>query len=305
VIDRNTVLILGAGASCHAGFPLGNGLRELICEHLPRRDRHMAVLNSMNECSAKIEPFRERFANSGQLSIDAFLSKQPAELLDVGKAIIAACLIPTEKLDLIQGYTPKPNWYHYLLHRLTDQVSKSQFEQNRLAIITLNYDRSLEYFLYQTLQATYAVTAEEASDMVRSIPIVHVHGQLGRPHFLFDDGRPYEDHVNKQSLRTCIQDIKIVHEASNDSNEFIMARSILEQAKVICFLGFGYHDTILDRLNLGQDIVYGREFFACMTNLGDARRKRLHRRLGGYANLTLGRDDQGALEFLRQYPVLE
>jgi hypothetical protein len=110
---------------------------------------------------------------------------------------------------------------------------------------------------------------------------------------------------NGKSLRICMKEIKIVHEARNDSEEFEQARSLWKAAQVICFLGFGYDDTTLNRLELDQTTIDRRQLFACMTKLGDARRKRVFKRFDGYAKLTLGPENQDAQEFLKQQPVLE
>jgi hypothetical protein len=74
VILNPTVLILGAGASAHLGFPLGKALGNSIATNLadPRNPQFKQLL-ALDFSADLIEQFRESYIHSGKPSIDAFL----------------------------------------------------------------------------------------------------------------------------------------------------------------------------------------------------------------------------------------
>jgi hypothetical protein len=152
VITTPTVLVLGAGASYPYGFPTAKGLKELICDAFASPTTRATLLLSDESDDLKYSPpsaeeffqFREAFLKSGQPSVDAFLEHRP-NFLRVGKLAIAHCLIPFE--DEAKLYRPDlsrgGNWYEYLSVKLSS--SFEQFGDNKLSIITFNYDRSVEH----------------------------------------------------------------------------------------------------------------------------------------------------------------
>ena len=184
MITTPTVLVLGAGASYPYGFPTGVDLKRLICEQFSTtRAVASQLLGCLNPEGTKFAPdefskFREAFLKSGQPSVDAFLERRP-EFLDVGKLAIAFCLMPFEKEENL--YYPDPSrggdWYEYLSVKLNS--SFEEFGQNRLSIITFNYDRSLEQYLLNSLINLHGKTRDECAEALAQIPIVHVYGQLG------------------------------------------------------------------------------------------------------------------------------
>ena len=54
-----------------------------------------------------------------------------------------------------------------------------EFGNNKLSIVTFNYDRSLEHYLLNSLMTLHGKTRDECAQALKKIPIVHVYGQLG------------------------------------------------------------------------------------------------------------------------------
>lgn len=48
---------------------------------------------------------------------------------------------------------------------------------NKIKVVTLNYDRSFEYFMFNALKNTYNEDSQKIYDYVDSI-IIHLHGKL-------------------------------------------------------------------------------------------------------------------------------
>jgi hypothetical protein len=82
---------------------------------------------------------------------------------------------------------------------------------------------------------------------------VHLFGQLGELPPLSSDGLgiPYDSPVAVEHLGKAASGIKIIHEAT-DKEPFKQAHELLRNATRVCFLGFGYDQTNMQRL-LGYD----------------------------------------------------
>jgi hypothetical protein len=175
-------LVLGAGASYPYNFPTAEELKGLICATLPNPTAISGRLRGdyPDYSAEKFFEFREAFLKSGQPSVDAFLERRP-NFLGVGKFAIAYCLIPFEDEDKL--YRPNPSrggdWYEHLSDKLNS--SFEDFGRNKLAIITFNYDRSLEHYLLNSLHYLHGKPFDECAIALAQIPIIHIYGQLGEP----------------------------------------------------------------------------------------------------------------------------
>lgn len=131
MITEDTVLVLGAGASWPYGLPTASELKEYILRYLNEYNlkdgTHRAVdaLIRFGYVPLELEKFREDFFISQQASIDAFLENQP-DYLELGVRVIAAFLIPREKLESLHEDVRGPeasrsddwHWYQYLFQRM-------------------------------------------------------------------------------------------------------------------------------------------------------------------------------------------
>lgn len=245
MISRPTVLILGAGASAEYGFPLGRGLRDRIC-CLPDSAAARAIADLGYE-REEFRKFIQTLRHSGYTSVDWFLEDHP-EFTEVGKVAIAAALIPLENPDrLFPPGAPTGHWYELLLNKLYS--SDGAFNGSPLSIVTFNYDRSLEHYLFRVLE-TRSGAADRAVDALACLEIVHVHGRLGGLYPLVGDGRPYLPQISSDEIRTAADQIIVIGKASGDTMEFERARALLFEAERIIFLGFGFHPLSVHRLGV-------------------------------------------------------
>ena len=152
MIEHPTVLVLGAGASCPLGFPTGRELLEQIVsatDHPPSNSLGKLLLGCGFD-GEKITDFGKTLSFSQQNSVDAFLEHRSEEYLAIGKTAIAGALSPYETMGSL---TKNGEWYRYLFSHL--KGSFNDFDKNQLAIITFNYDRSIEQFLYLAVRHSY------------------------------------------------------------------------------------------------------------------------------------------------------
>ena len=253
MITKPTTLILGAGASQPFGFPTGYGLFKSVLAILNRHENPVSEkwFEWMGHGVEKIDEFRNCLLKSGKSSVDAFLEHRQ-EFIPIGKAAMAISLIARESEKKLFQHEEQ-SWYHYLFNKLNTKFD--EFGKNKLSILTFNYDRSLEHFLFSGLRHAYGKPDVECAAMLREIPIIHLHGTIGNlPHF----GKPcraYDETLNPETLKLATEGIKIVHEGIED--DFTVAKQILSESTYICFLGFGYLPLNLRRLSMHNLALYG------------------------------------------------
>lgn len=261
MIKEPTVLILGAGASMPFGFPSGPKLVEIICNTLRSIDGKIGtdLWTNLYSCGFRIEQITE-FANalhmSGYQSIDSFLERRP-EYQNIGKSAIAAAIMPLERTETLFAATTcdsKPNWYKYLYNQM--DCPFEHFGENKLSIITFNYDRSVETFLYNCLKHSHGKSDAECANQLNKLKIIHVHGQIG--YLSWQDSKhciPYDSQKDKGPFRgsgyqvlDARENIKIIYENKDSDPQFIEAKELIRKAKAVHFMGFGYHQTSMRRL---------------------------------------------------------
>jgi len=249
VITKPTVLVLGAGASVDYGYPSGKALKQQVINAIgdaltPEHGR----LVELGHDREQIESFREALRYSGKPSVDAFLEYR-SEYVDIGKKAMAQVLIRHESKPSL--FSANSDWYEYLYGRLGAPFDR--FHLNTLSVVTFNYDRSLEAFLFEALRNSYGKASAEVALMLRAIEIVHVHGQLGSLPWDEKPGRDYTPTQDPREIRIAAQGIRVIHEGQRNDGVFARATALIRSAERVIFLGFGYHDANLMRLNLKLD----------------------------------------------------
>lgn len=289
MINIPTLLILGAGASNPYGYPLGTELKDNITKDL------LTFINNNNEehwardlgfSKELIFRFARNFEFSKSYSIDSFLAHQDEEIVEIGKIAIvnqiSKCEDPKKLFqDHIWGinrqllFENNDDWYRYLINKITSNAPVDAVKENKLEIITFNYDRSLEMCLTRALASFYSITLKESFDIIKNFSIVHMYGQLDP--LPLDDSlkeRKYGDPCSSNNIKKISNNIKIVHEAQKDKR-IETANEMIERAKRIYFLGLDLRNTdnlgLLDLSSLGS-----KRSLATAYNLKDAEIRGIH-----------------------------
>lgn len=250
MIDIPVVLVLGAGASKPYGFPLG---QELVDEAIARSGSIKPILAEIDDALAmQLDEFLRELRAAHPDSIDAFLEARHPQFEQVGKAVIAYHLMKNEHVKKLEEVPREEDWYQHLLYKmlLTDGYDGIGF--NQIAILTYNYDRSLEYAIFKMLRGL-GHSEEACRKGVEALYIRHLHGQIGCLPELHDEGRRYEPKVDAARLKLAMRGIQIVHEPVENNRVFQDAHLYLRQAKHVIFLGFGYLERNVERLNLQDE----------------------------------------------------
>jgi hypothetical protein len=263
VITKNCVFVIGAGASQVYGLPSGADLKDRVLNLLANPDEIFSKVFRSNQ----IETFRESLFRSGCNSVDAFLENR-SDFADIGKFAISEIIAKQEIVGRLfdSGKTGIPHvphkyqiegdWLAYLLSLM--RTDFNNFQKNNVQFITYNYDRVIETFFYETLKNSFGKNDAEVASVINNLKIIHLHGQLGylpwqnaeetKKRAFGQGGKVYNELIDDINIGA--SEIKIIHEANPDSNEFIEAREILNKANSILFLGFGYAPQNIERLHL-------------------------------------------------------
>jgi hypothetical protein len=232
VFHKPTVFILGAGASAPYDYPQSQRLiDEILSLGKPESDQLGISLGPFQE-------FQRDLRNSHQPSIDAFLEHRQ-EFLKAGKLAIAHRITRYENEELLK----MRDWYSRLVNRMAQRFE--DVSKNQLSVITFNYDRSLEHFLFESIKARFGKTEGEVAEALSSISIHHVYGRLGR--------LPWQSKVNSESCRArqygdqsaratieSAEGIRLIHERNEHDTLQSVLDERLKNAEWIFILGFGY-----------------------------------------------------------------
>lgn len=264
MIAANTVLVLGAGASSPFEFPLGSRLVDDILYFIrqPYDVGRLSLVQKVTSTSDNtLQDFHDALKYSGKKSIDSFLENRD-EFMNLGKALIACVLCPLEIRDNVFTSRSGPsNWYYYLFEKMGSNLSQFESSISNLSIITFNYDRSLEYFLYHALVNSYRLKPDAVREILTKLTLIHFYGQLGELSELDPGGRRYRNELGEPGLEKCISGINIIGEGVQKDLQK-RAQEEIARAKRLIFLGFGYDKTNLSRLELQGPIHSNSEILS-------------------------------------------
>lgn len=293
------------------GFPSGDQLKERIISMLESFPKHAGpgtqleiLMHESGIEHGHIEEFRDELAGAHHITIDRFLQNRP-DFARVGKLAIAATLIPFERdsiIPMLKPWKTRPEarsrvaegWYKYFAEQL--DLSSTNWGRGLLTIITYNYDRSLEHYLFTILKSTCDKSAEECWKIFKEIPIIHIHGELG-PYDPLGNGLEYGSPVDLNTARQAAKNIRIMHEEKNE-NPTKQAKEAIQESNLVCFLGFGYHRENLAPLPVKSGVT-GRTVIGTALNFTKPEQKRLN--LADYLDDIR---DCSILHLLRQTDVL-
>jgi hypothetical protein len=297
-------LIIGAGASCEAGLPSGEGLKKQIAEvldiryddwgqHLQSGDKQIvetlrAVAREENERS--LSPYLEKawrirdIVPTAAISIDNYLDAHRGDAkmelcgkLGIVKSILmaeAGSKLKRQKDDELGKFNLRDlggTWYVSFLNMLTEQVGREDAASalDNVSIITFNYDRCIERFLAQALADYYDFRPEQGQGLVNSMPIYHPYGVVGCLPWQSVPNRGIEFGSTARDLRQITGQIKTFTEGLDDENMLRSMRSAVAEAETVVFLGFAFHPINMELLRpTGETAV--KRIFATTLGLSDS-----------------------------------
>lgn len=275
MIKEKTLLILGAGASFPYGYPTAIGLRKFIITEF--RNRYSTYLHqikvpqeNLNLEISKYDQIIEEFKASSTDSFDLYLTRNRDKYYDIGKFLLSWCILWFEQnSDFNEDMTDSNlDWYSKLYKEMTNGIYSSseleKFKENELDIITFNYDRSLEEFLFRSLFFSFTGGRGQVADLVKGINIFHVYGKICN--LQWEDpmhGQKYSTNNVLDLAYDLRNNIQIIYDERKGEIEKIA--EMIKSAEKIFFLGFGYSQENLEALGLqsllnSNQYIYGSAY---------------------------------------------
>lgn len=161
--------------------------------------------------------------------------------------------------------TPEDTWLGSFFRTLCDGVKNPAELGRNVKIIWFNYDRCIEYYLGRQIAAAYGLKLEDAQVIIaKQIDIIHPYGTLGPlaaanrlvDHNVVVFGGPKNE--QEMNLEAMTEGIRTYTERSHDTSTIKEIHEIIANARILCFLGFGFNNQNLDllRLPLKQALEY-------------------------------------------------
>lgn len=259
MLNSKTVFILGAGASYEVGFPLGSELKLIISKKLAFNNNKGAtndviITYLLNKKYANLSgPYLDacQKISRGIIpsdSIDDFIHKHchDEKVAVCGKLGIACSIIESERnseiyvnpknaYNTIDLRSLSNNWYIKFYSLIAKGIPKDKLQDvfENIAIISFNYDRSLEHFLIHALSTDYMIEKAEATNLVNKLIIYRPYGSINKSIPFGSNDLP--------DLDTLTGKLKTYTEQIEDSEELIRARQLIFDASNLVFLGNAYH----------------------------------------------------------------
>lgn len=307
MFEKPTVFILGAGASVPYAYPTGFQLQEDIkqllinvpepgvqgfipCESHPYNP---ALWDELGYDREKLRNLFNDLSHAATYSIDKFLERKPVHIA-LGKLLIAYTLKKKEYVHNLHIELRKSNWYAELINRL--DLAPENMDDLKISFVTFNYDRSLEYFFYHLLK-NRSVDEKKAVEAFKKIEIVHVYGGFGN--FPWEkDGIPYDRAITPAILKRLAEGIKIMSDERETTDDLKNARRLIEKAGNIYFIGFGYDQDNLKRLNMPYNSVINAGKAGTTVGLSHSDRNRMESHFHG--GMFLAPSNMDIMQFLEQ-----
>ncbi len=298
MFDRQTVIVLGAGASAQFGFPLGDELRNQIISGIANvrnklkesdfarleptsaqnvdffnKNRFGALASYMS--SALAQPYLTENVRQGDVlprlfafhkditsqthdTVDQFISANPIHQF-IGKVLLSQQIMlgmyerveHQLRLRSFAGreYDGRRNWYQQLINRIRHGTDGQSLADNKLHVVTFNYDHSLERALEESLGNTQI---HQGADYKKVVRIFHVNGTPSElPRVVTDVGK---------FISECAQNFHLVEEAVSSEVEEVRigARRAISNAERVYVMGFHFDSSNVEAIGLREASHRGR-----------------------------------------------
>ena len=283
-----TTIVLGAGASKEAGFPTGSELKVTIAELLNIRydefgdklisgsreiDRAFRIMahetgeRNINYFLKACWQIRDAMPQS--ISIDNYLDVHADDIITIvaGKLAIAKAILSSEKSSSFY-FDPRSNhmidfshventWFNKFFQILTENCRLDSLSESlaNVAVVSFNYDRCFEHFLFNAIQNYYRIKPQKAANILNALSIYHPYGRVGSlPWQKQEIPVEFGAEPNPRSLIHISQQIRTFTEGTDPKSSSIVGiRDSIVHCQRLIFLGFAYHPMNMELLGSKQN----------------------------------------------------
>lgn len=274
--EGKTTIVLGAGSSREVGLPVGKELKSQISDLLDIRYEHGynrisgsgAIDRAFRAITERqgardINPFLEacwkiRDAMPQAISIDNYLDAhgEDYETLMAGKLGIVQSILHAERnsslyLDphsvpkMIDFQRHEDTWFNKFVQLLTENCRLEDLADSlcNVKIVSFNYDRCIEHFLYYAIQNYYRVSASDTAKVLKNLVVYHPYGRVGSlPWQNQDIAVEFGAEIRTDFLLSSSEKIRTFAEGTDSKSSNIdEIRYAVSNCDRLIFLGFAYH----------------------------------------------------------------
>ena len=283
---KSLVIILGAGASKEVNLPVGVELKDDIARLLDFRldsfgrqqsgDSH--IVDALRLIESKFKANREaidsirasrriRDAMPQAISIDNFIDCHAGDtgIAVCGKLAIARSILAAEgksSLNISKGNiynklnfagTTK-TWLNGFFQILTEncRVEDLPSRLQRVGVVSFNYDRCFEHYLFHAIQNYHGIGPERAAEILSNLDVHHPYGMVGKlPWMSVEQPVEFGADVDVRQLVAIAEQLRTFTEGTDPGASHIEEiRSTVRQGSRLVFMGFAFH-----RLNM--ELLFG------------------------------------------------
>jgi hypothetical protein len=209
---------------------------------------------------------------SQALSIDNFIDCHAEDLniaicgkLAIARAILAAEAESTlggerrRRGQLIDFSKSSDTWYNKFFQILTENCRLKDLPDRlrRVAIVTFNYDRCIEHYLFNAVQNYYGVGDQQAAAILGDLEIHHPYGMVGGlPWMKKSIEVEFGADIESDQLVAVSRELRTFTEGTDPRVSNIDdIRSSMRSARRVVFLGFAFHPLNMNLLYGGSQTV--------------------------------------------------
>ncbi len=290
-----TTFIIGAGASKEFSLPTGIELKDKIASAVRFRfevpfsrqiggdDQLLQVLRQKYEL-AEVNEFTaggNRLSESMSIfpSIDEALHYHSSDEKTVllGKLSIAKIVLESENKSWLHNrhdpenaiyLSSEDNWLTQFLSIATSGIKKEETNEifSKVRFINFNYDRTLEHFLYWSLQARAGLSDDAAREAMGELSVVRPYGSLGPLDWQETGGMPFGGNRNLFELAEKIR----TYTERSQYDLVAQIDRLINQSKLVIIIGFGFHEQNLSLFDpIGGKRHENRDVWATVSGIHD------------------------------------
>lgn len=305
MLQRPTAFVIGAGASRDFGFPVGGALaadiaqvfnlnfdyQTLVSGSLPIYEAVKRAIPSLDNQSAFDLCHRIRRGLTHYDSIDDYVEAANDDQVAVAAKIAIFDIIGrAERNSTLAGLgSPKSSahvenlrtsWPAQLLRLALRGVRHSDISSlfENISVVSFNYDRALEHYLYWGLR-DLGFSDEVSAQAMNSLEVFHPYGTLGPLPWQAPARAAVPFGIEHVDLAKTYGLIRTYSEQQEERRELHKIEGVVQNAETVVFLGFGFHKQNIDLLSGPSDASEPQTVFTTAYGVSNSQRRAFEARI--------------------------
>lgn len=272
-MERNTVYVVGAGASFEVGLPIGSALKNEIANTLRMKFEYGSFKEGNYDLYQTLRRHAKnnvetneylkaalRIRNNMPLatSIDNFIDSERGneKLALCGKIGIVDSILKAEKrsklyfsrqsdTQTIKFSSLEKTWYLPFFRALTENCRTVDLSErfSTITLIIFNYDRCIEHFLFHALKSYYNLQDADVVPIINCLTVIHPYGTVGALEWQDRSSSTIMEFGGEIQTHHIIEYASRIRTFTEGAHSEIMStlQEKMKNAKRLVYLGFAFH----------------------------------------------------------------